>query len=304
MFIFIGAVILVYTAAEFIFIGFDAALLPFAAAGLGAVLYGSGLLFSRKDKSGDMQKINLFKLTFNKSAVFNIVFVLVFLALAASTYLLQNNISETQKIYKSAISLMNEKKYEKAYNVLDEAIEKNPGNYELTCLMGDVFLAQDRNERVEEYYSIGTNAIPAHFESGIKLAGLYCNTGQFTKALDVLHTLRSFYPEESDVYLFMGDIYAGYTGRVSSIYYYEMASKADPASVIPYLRLGKVYAGMDMHTQAITFLDKAKELADTPEEKDLVRQYRDDVRSIINLTLEQKNNAADLADVRQKEESP
>ena len=100
-----------------------------------------------------------------------------------------------------------EKRHDRAIQLLDQAIARNPKQPKLHETLAQVHLSRNDLTRAEEEYKKAAAIDPKNSEHRVALAGFYVNTGQQDKSIATLQAILKDDPSNADVRLQLAEVF-------------------------------------------------------------------------------------------------
>jgi tetratricopeptide (TPR) repeat protein len=108
-----------------------------------------------------------------------------------------------------------------------------------------------------------------HYEQGMA----YKEAGDIGNALVELQKAQSFYPDNIEFTIEIGDLFLQQEDHIMADGYFQQTLSQDPDSVPALLGAGKVQLALKHYAEAITYFEAAQKLQpDSPEVRELIRQ--------------------------------
>jgi len=180
--------------------------------------------------------------------------------------------SEAQRNYSTAFEYMKQGNYEKARDLLTQAIEDSSTYVDAYIALRKVYITLGDTDKAIETCLEGISSVleykgkeleekltAADRKLTLALADLYAKTGQPEKADELFEEIIKEDPEDANSW----DLYASYLekkGKIDkAIEYYEKAYRYDPENRGIAFRLGEAYFEAKRYKDAVEFFSKAKE---------------------------------------------
>ena len=175
---------------------------------------------------------------------------------------------------------------EKVSSIFKTGIEKdslNPLNY---IGMGKIILLQKSDTLASnKYFNKAESTIPTkkkkitneHITILIQLAEaqILGNNKRYEKAIAYLNKAKEYQPDNTDIYIALGDIYIDRNDASNAIVNYNRAVNLNPKLPSPFVKIGNIYTAARNPNEARTYFEKAIEIDSTyaPVYKGLGEMY-------------------------------
>jgi predicted Zn-dependent protease len=172
-------------------------------------------------------------------------------ALAAFESQLKTTPGDTIALYGKALALAQIGDYQNAENYLKNALEKDALNPVMLKELGRIYFLEGQYPKALQTLEGSVGLAPEDSESLFYLSRTYMELGNLDKAADGFNTILKRNPKETEVYLFLGNIY-GMQENLGQAHYH----------------LGKYHKLKGRWKTAIVHLEKARPLIADPKQKE------------------------------------
>lgn len=160
----------------------------------------------------------------------------------------------------------NSKYYAKAYQTLQDLLDKDPGNTMARNRLGMLFLAQSRYQEAANSFHEILSTAPADPEARYGLVLCHLAAKDWTKAINEASQILRYNPAYAPAYEKLGEIYWSLGDMTRGIYYLNRAKREDPGLVSAYIKLSEIYEKTHSYSDALSELENAIRQADTEKE--------------------------------------
>ncbi|MCK4420358.1 tetratricopeptide repeat protein [candidate division WOR-3 bacterium] len=208
---------------------------------------------------------------------------LLLLACSASAHREPVKYSQAVRKYSSAFEYMKQGNYERARDLLKEAIEDSSTYVDAYIVLRKIYIKLDDIDKAIEICQEGLCCLPAEVEKDLEdkladakrkltlaLADLYAKTSQPEKATELFEKIIKDDPKDANSW----DLYASYLQKQGqldkAIEYYKKAYQYAPENKELAFRLGNAYFEAKQYKDAITLFSKSREVF--PDDIDIMKK--------------------------------
>ena len=183
------------------------------------------------------------------------------IALAGFDSQLRTQPGDSIALYGKALALAQIGDFENAVNHLKKALEKDALNPVMLKELGRIYFIEGQYPRALQTLEGSVGLAPEDSESLFYLSRTHMELGNLDKAADGFHTILKRNPKETDIYLFLGNIY-GMQENLGEAHYH----------------LGKYNKLKGRWKTAIVHLEKALPLISDPKQKEEIESMLKQVK--------------------------
>ncbi len=152
--------------------------------------------------------------------------------------------------------------YEKAIELLTQAIEKNPTLTVAHLSLGDVYTEMGDYQSAESAFGTAARQEPRNFDAQYKHGLSLQLLDRFSEAIRAYLRALSINPDSFDANLNIATAYMALNEPVQALVYAQQATRIDPFSGAAHANLGSVFSALDQHPEAVREYEAAAELMD------------------------------------------
>ncbi len=173
---------------------------------------------------------------------------------------------DTQAMVVEADLAADEQNYEKAIELLTQAIEMNPTLTVAHLSLGDVYMETGEIDKAEVRFATAARQEPRNFDAQYKHGLALQMLDRFSDAVRAYLRALSINPNDFDANLNIATAYMALGEPAQALVYGERAVQIDPDSGPAHANLGSVHSEMDRHAEAVREYEAAAELMDLSPE--------------------------------------
>ncbi len=165
-----------------------------------------------------------------------------------------------------ALIYIEDNQWKKAKETLQQCIIHNPHFTLAYANYGDILYTENQLEEALYYYDKGLETNTNHIGLCIALSTLYSEMKKFEKGITELHELLKIYPQSTNLWLTLGNIYKMNKIYNEAINSYNRILNIDSSLFEAYKNLLEIYIYEGNESTALETLEKAKQNIKNPEQ--------------------------------------
>lgn len=178
--------------------------------------------------------------------------------------------NETADIISEAKKLEEDNGYEAAIKFLEDKNTDLGWNKLFTLRIAEIYMEQSMYSEGATAYGSIVRSLPEDLEVRYLYGRALHMNKDYNNVIKEAAYIAKINPEYTGAYVLMGDAYKGLNDHFREIYYYKIAVGLDETSVINRIRLAEAYGASQSYEKAIEHYEKAKEIASTFEEENII----------------------------------
>jgi tetratricopeptide (TPR) repeat protein len=186
--------------------------------------------------------------------------------------IIEKVLSEADELFLRGNNLFEEKKYEEAVSIFQEAIKLNPVNWGYYFNLGLAYKKLDKRDDALASFRKAVELNPESYSSNKELGEALAKADSFEEAAAFYEKAVDLSPENPDAYFNLGAclINIGRTDEALSCFLKTTELKPDYADA--YYQIGTIYIGQNKVPEAVAGLEKFLTLAPDHEKAPLAKQ--------------------------------
>ena len=176
-----------------------------------------------------------------------------------------------KSLFDKAHAAVEKKDYENGVKLLNQIVEKDPGDFQAWTLLGTLYLVQEKRDEAEKAYLKAIEVQPAYALPLINLGRMLLTQKRFEEAAEKLTRAVELQPQSPDANLFLGEAYLRLKKGSKAIPYLNEAGKL--GKIEAHLDLGWLYNAAGLKEKAVVEYEEVlRKKPDYPDRKKL-EQY-------------------------------
>lgn len=241
--------------------GFSGIHIIFITAGLLLSLWDFSSMLIEKFLSGNRYS----KLIIILSKILILLLVAGFYFLSPKLVLSKASPLETQ--VSKALELAAKKDFSKANEALKTLSEKNPTDMNIKYQMGKLLMEQKRYEEAFKVLNEVLAVNPVHHDAVVRRINFFIERKDWNTVKNEAKRMISLYPHRPESYMILADTYWNEGDLIRSVHYYKLAVREAPDSSEYHFKLGSAYSKSHTYGDALYELRLARELTSSDDEK-------------------------------------
>lgn len=166
---------------------------------------------------------------------------------------------------------INHRDYDDGLKVIGVALQTLPDSYRLTFERGILYAMEDRFDLAEQDFRRSAMLAPASNFGYVGMGVTYLETGDASKAIDLLHQRLKQSPNDASLLYLLGEALIRNGATVGEPQYAEAQSsleksvRLNPGLCLPHVALGEIYIDENRFKDAVVQFEKARAI--DPKEK-------------------------------------
>ncbi len=164
-------------------------------------------------------------------------------ALAASIFfqLGKRSLTDSNVIRHLVQEYLDDKKYDEAIVILTGMLKGAPGSSDIHYVAGVAYDGKEDKSRAVDNFSKVSPDSKFYLSAAVQLAFLAQDMGNIEKGIDHLTALIEKFPQNTDLYLYLGSFYEEIEQFAKAIGAFQRGIELEPENAKAYFRLGVVY---------------------------------------------------------------